>query len=894
MDSQRDKPGPAAGTNLDQLIDRFEEAWQRDTPPRLEDFLPPAACARPDSEDLFASLKELIKIDLEYRWQRQLPLAGSGSERPRLEPYLERYPQLRRAEPLVLELLGEEYRIRHCWGDRPGPAEYVQRFPGYAARLEATLRRVDAELAAEIAREGGPATSVTPVRPADPAAPALSAAALIDSLGKQQLLDAGQLKELTRDLHAGAGDAPPLARELLRRQWLTAYQVNQLLLGRGQDLVVGPYLLLERLGEGGTGQVFKARHRQMARTVALKIIRRDLLGDPEVVTRFYREIHMVGRLSHPNIIHAYDAGPIGTLHVLVMEYVEGTDLARLVKQGGPLPVAQACEYIRQVAGGLAYAHARGLVHRDIKPPNLLVTRGQGTQPAGVVKILDLGLARLQRPPDGEATSMTTPTGAMVMGTPDYLAPEQALDFHHADIRADIYGLGCTLFYVLTGQPPFPGGMLAQKLLRHQHSAPPALRTLRPEAPAALAAVVERMLAKRPEVRYQTPAEVAAALAPFCQGGARTAGWAVLPPARSRRQLLIAAGTLCALVGSLSFLLLRPTARTGTSPESRSWLDRLDPGQIPVDKRDGLPPGTVAVLDCGSEARWMSFVADGRLMAITRGEDRNGGLRIHELSANRVQNVFRLEAEGNFTAVKVSPDGTLLGTGQSSGIVKVWDLREREPKLRHTLPGHTGNINHIAFAAQTGRLASAAWVKKENQDYSEVKLWNLTPRPPAVETKPVSGMVGSMAFSADGSVLAIAQSAGAIRLWNAATGQELPDLKIHEPMGSLAFAPGGKTLAGAGAHRRDLQVFDVSDRKMLWSRPTSGEPSQAGAYVAYAADGKTLLAQNLTDDVVLWDVATAQSLKTVTVPAARRIAWSPDGRYLAAATGNGSVYIIRFP
>src|SRR5262249_50689623 len=214
----------------------------------------------------------------------------------------------------------------------------------------------------------------------------------------------------------------------------------------------------------------------------------------------------------PNIVHAYDAGPIGSAHALVMEYVEGIDLSRLVKQSGPLPVGQASECIRQAALGLQYAQEQGLVHRDVKPSNLIQVRA-----TGVVKVLDLGLARLHQSaspqpavdvPDDRSTGSLTPVGGvMMMGTPDYLAPEQALDFHAADSRADIYSLGCTFYFLLTGQPPFGGGTLAQKLWRHQQAEPPSV----PGLPEKLTSVLRKMLAKHPADRYQTPADVVAAL-----------------------------------------------------------------------------------------------------------------------------------------------------------------------------------------------------------------------------------------------------------------------------------------------------------------------------------------------------------------------------------------------
>ena len=267
----------------------------------------------------------------------------------------------------------------------------------------------------------------------------------------------------------------------------------------GPSLILNSYVVLERLGEGGTGQVFKARHQHMNRIVALKLIRHDLVADKEVVVRFQREIQLASQLTDPHVVHAYDAGPIGNTYFLAMECVEGIDLLKLVKQNGRLPVAQAIDYVRQAALGLQHIHERSLVHRDIKPSNLLVTGlsggsaacavpvdgGPGPSAWGLLKILDLGLARLQRPVDSEATGNVTTSDTMAMGTLDYMAPEQAIDFHRTDIRADVYSLGCTFYYLLTGQPPFPGGTAAQKLLRHQQMEPAAVETLCSGLPPAL-------------------------------------------------------------------------------------------------------------------------------------------------------------------------------------------------------------------------------------------------------------------------------------------------------------------------------------------------------------------------------------------------------------------------
>ena len=203
-----------------------------------------------------------------------------------------------------------------------------------------------------------------------------SATDLLGSLGRYRLLELARIDELTRKLAGKNADPRALGNKLIELGWLTAYQVNQVLQGRGQDLVLGPYVVLERLGEGGNGQVFRARHQTLQREAALKILRPELLADAETVARFYREIEVVSQISHPNIVHAYDAGPIGTNLVLAMEFIDGIDLDRLVRKSGPVSPAEAAEFVRQAATGLQHAHERGLIHRDIKPANLLLGKAE--------------------------------------------------------------------------------------------------------------------------------------------------------------------------------------------------------------------------------------------------------------------------------------------------------------------------------------------------------------------------------------------------------------------------------------------------------------------------------------------------------------------------------------
>ena len=327
---------------------------------------------------------------------------------------------------------------------------------------------------------------------------------LCEALRAGRLLEPAQFQELPA-LQVRFSSPRLLARELVRRGWLTPFQVNALFQGYGPALLHGSYVLLDNLGEGGMGAVYRARNWKLGKVVALKVIRRERLGGESAVRRFEREIRAAARLDHPNIVHAYDADRVGDILLLVMEYVDGgTDLARLVKQKGPLPVGQACAYVRQAALGLQHAHERGLVHRDVKPHNLLLSRD------GVVKVLDLGLAHLGHSGDDSSRALTQ--GRTVTGTLDYIAPEQAADAGAVDARADLYSLGCTLYFLLSGRVPFPGGKPVEKVSRHRSEEPAPLEGLRPDVPPAVAAVVRRLMAKRPEDRYRTAAEAAAALA----------------------------------------------------------------------------------------------------------------------------------------------------------------------------------------------------------------------------------------------------------------------------------------------------------------------------------------------------------------------------------------------
>jgi serine/threonine-protein kinase len=332
---------------------------------------------------------------------------------------------------------------------------------------------------------------------------------LIETLRPSQLLNPHQMDELVMNLQAGFSDPTDLADDLVHRRWLTPFQVREIFKGNTASLKLGQYVILDQLGAGTMAHVYRALHRRLDRVDALKIIRPEHLSQPKALSWFYREARAAARLSHPNIVTIYDADEVAGRHYLAMEYVPGKDLGRLVSDCGPLPPALACDYAWQAALGLQHAFERDIVHRDIKPSNLLLSADWI-----LVKILDMGLALWQQPSAAGVEKSASP--GRVIGTPDYMAPEQGVDSGDVDIRADIYSLGCTLYYLLTGRPPFPDGSMQDKLLRHRQAEPAPVERCRPDLPDGLKAVVCRMLAKQPCDRYQTPAEVAVALHPFCK------------------------------------------------------------------------------------------------------------------------------------------------------------------------------------------------------------------------------------------------------------------------------------------------------------------------------------------------------------------------------------------
>jgi serine/threonine protein kinase len=330
--------------------------------------------------------------------------------------------------------------------------------------------------------------------------------ALLELLAKSELLSPEQLTEC-QETALLAEDVRAFVRILIEKGLITRWQAAQLLAGRS-SFFLGKYKLIELLGRGGMGGVFVAEHTTMNRRVALKIISKELGRDPASLERFLIEARAGAALDHPNIVHSYSVDNEGDRYYMVMEFVEGKDLQRMVEDDGPLDFERAVDYMRQAADGLAHAHSRKMIHCDIKPANLIVNQ------QGVVKILDMGMARLMGHDDESNGHDDKANGHddRVLGTVDYLAPEQALGSPDLDHRVDIYSLGCTFYFLLTGQPPFPEGTLAQRIVKHQTQEPRSILELRPTTPRDLVKLCQKMMAKDPEKRIQSAAEISQWLA----------------------------------------------------------------------------------------------------------------------------------------------------------------------------------------------------------------------------------------------------------------------------------------------------------------------------------------------------------------------------------------------
>ncbi len=736
--------------------------------------------------------------------------------------------------------------------------------------------------------------------------------ALIAALRQYGLLEDGQGAE-AEQLAGRLPEAKALARELIQRGWLTPFQVNQLFLGRGNELTLKGFQLLERVGEGGMGQVFKARQINFRRIVALKVIRKERLTHPDAVRRFYREIQAAAKLDHPNVVQAFDADCEGETHFFAMEYVQGKNLTQLVKEKGPLPVLEACSYIRQAALGLQHAHERGLVHRDIKPANLLVTNaGQ------VVKVLDMGLARPQVESDDGASTLTQE--GSVMGTPDYIAPEQARDAHQADIRADLYSLGCTMYYLLTGQVPFPGGTLTEKLLKHQMDEPTPVCLVRPDAPPAVEEVVQVLMAKRPEDRFQTPGQLAAVLGAILESpGQAPSG---LSSVRLRRQQsLSAAGgrqspdsvatAVCPLpAGSAGLPVAIPVAGVAATGVPMAVpvmpadpFAELGQSDTMVASETPMPVVTPAVPLAGPSLmealsqRLLGPVASKLGLPPTKAWIVGVVGLVFIVLVGLIALLYFSRSTGprEFVDHPGKPPAPMV-----PGLDALTRSKIPAEELTDWLPDEVVGVVGESRGRHPGGLACLA-LSPDGQTIASggtetILLWDMDSRKRlGVLTLPGKAFKALILAKVAKKLFAAADQF--IYVWNLAKGFQAggkPPTSFHGHTGAinaLALASNGKTLVSAGQDGIVI-VWDVKGAQ-LTMRAVLNDFASAVLSVALSPDGKTLAAGE-TNKILLYDMTTAEPTARAVLDGlagtALPLAFSQDGKLLAAGTGHGLAWV----
>jgi serine/threonine protein kinase len=754
--------------------------------------------------------------------------------------------------------------------------------------------------------------------------PANARPPLLDQLRDSGLLQPAQLEELARLPEAADPEPKALARQVFQRGWLTRFQITQVAQGRTRDLRIGPYLLLDRLGEGGMGAVFKAQHQHMGRVVALKVIRKDRLSNPKAVQRFFQEARAAARLHHPNIVLAFDAGEANGTHFLSMEYVDGQDLSRLVHDVGPLPVAQACDYIRQAALGLQQAHERGLVHRDIKPGNLLVTleptgesMATGRMPAwGTVKVLDLGLARLEQEMTEQDRALTR-EGA-VLGTPDYLAPEQALGAHTVDGRSDLYSLGCTFYFLLTGRTPFHAESVAQLLLKHQIEQPVPLESRRSDVPEGVLAIIRLLLAKEPGERIQTAAELAAALEPFCGGAAPPvqaaasapeSAWAGIAaagenPRSGRAQVESAEDRTVALEEEAA----PARAKRGKPRKGRKAAQAeaagLRKGLLLALAGAGILVGVVGVVALGT-LLWLrsdrgktppapqppSHVESGG-PAVTvppvqhPGEQPGPGPTpppippIPPAASPLAKGEFRRLAPpaAPVTGLTFSPDG-LVVAATDGNTVYVWDPGPGG-KLKSRLADQAAPLQ-VAFApdSRQGFLGGRGKV---------LELWDLEAGNRLHDFPGRTGTIHAVAVSPDGKrVFAAGGDAeardSAVHVWDVQSTKELYQFKGHpDPVVELTLSgDGGRALSRSPS---GVRLWETVRGRDLWQLAGSGPITAA----VLCPDGRQALLGTADRGLLLWDTETNRAIRSFegSGPRVTAVAVSTNGTQALSGTQEG--------
>lgn len=683
------------------------------------------------------------------------------------------------------------------------------------------------------------------------------------------------------------------------------------------------YRILELLGRGGMGDVYKAQHMVMNRMVALKVIKPSLVINDAAVMRFQREVQAAARLKHSNIVTAFDAEQAGDLHFLVMEFVDGEDLNEIVSRRGPLPVAEACEYIKQAAAGLQHAFEQGMVHRDIKPHNLMIEKPSGSLSGSpiVVKILDFGLANFatealvedianddihdsadtKSPPQ-----QLTQFGAM-MGTPDYIAPEQAKNASTADIRADIYSLGCTFYKLLAGCEPFNEGSVLQKIEAHSVQPPTPIADCRDDVSPEVEAILSKMMAKDPADRFQQPAEIVAALAETLAPSVRPVStsktvlsnrfWAPVLLLLALMPLLAFGLTAFGVTlffqtneGTVRLVINDPEVRVEFQDQtftihSRDKEITVEPGKHNLKiSRDGAS-FTTEKFQVKRDGRFVIVVdwLDGKLAAKLNGRE-IGVNNLEEVSNNRITLVHKIGGQdgagGGPNCIAVSNDKKHLlisgGVGKTARFINI-----ASGKQIIAIPAN----EHVKVVALSPVKKYAAAVGHEGT----VFLWDIATGKKQWTHRQASGLGTPIAFSPNGTLLATINNQGVATIFNSATGDVVASHDFNRYCWNCAFSPDGKELLtskGSTIERWSFTEEKVRDWLSLqgWN-----------AVLTFSEDSTLLVTGSVgekTGHIQVWDAKTGKELHRFTGHERRitSVEFLADERFVVSGGVDGRIIV----